>query len=149
MLLVGKYWSNFIYTINQTPMFVRGGIVSLWTLMLIILLVQPNHAQVIANPMTQGEPSLEREIFFTGIHLVTFAITTLLWWWALITNWTSPTALLLAMGLASILGIVTELAQVFASGRSTTWYDLLANLCGVCLIWLIARVYETRLATLL
>lgn len=71
------------------------------------------------------------------IHIITFASTTLLWFWAL--QHSARQALYLSAGLALLLGIATELQQATIPGRNTQVWDLTANVLGVGIGYWLAR----------
>lgn len=113
--------------------FIRWGIALAWTLYLTILLLQPELQQLIPTGIPPAPPSLEREIFFTVMHLFFFGTTAVLWCFALEKELAPTMALLIAAIFLLSFGFVTELAQGTVAGRTPQMGDMLANITGVCL----------------
>lgn len=70
-------------------------------------------------------------------HIVIFAILTALWFWALVIRLPRNRSLVISIGFAVVLGIVTEIGQYFVH-RSSMIFDVMADFVGValCVIWL-------------
>ena len=98
-----------------------------WTTLVLVTLLQSSSQPVIGPAAPPGEPPLEREILLTVGHVVAFAGLTLLWWWGLSAHTTSPSALLMAVLIALLIGIFSELAQANVPDRAASWFDLLVN----------------------
>ncbi|MDE2852705.1 MAG: VanZ family protein [Chloroflexota bacterium] len=101
-----------------------------WTLLLTLLLLQPETNPVIDLGLPRGDSSLQREIFFSALHLLAFALTCLLWFWALTGAFTLRTSLFIAVLIAIALGVLTESLQTLTQDRHASWIDLLANSLG-------------------
>ncbi len=110
-----------------------------WTLLLTLLLLQPEADPVIDLGLPQGDSSLQREIFFSALHLLAFALTCVGWFWALNGAFAARTSLIIAVIIALALGILTESLQTLTLDRHASWIDLLANAAGTLaaarLIW--------------
>jgi VanZ family protein len=70
-------------------------------------------------------------------HVVVFGILTALWFWVLVTRLPRNQALLVSVGIAVVLGTVTEIGQYFVH-RSSLMFDAMADYLGValCVVWL-------------
>ena len=70
-------------------------------------------------------------------HVIVFAILTAIWFWALVTQFPRNRALVISIGIAMVLGIVTEIGQYFVH-RSSLMLDAMANFLGIviCVVWL-------------
>ena len=110
-----------------------------WTLLLTLLLLQPEADPVIDLGLPQGDSSLQREIFFSALHLLAFALTCVAWFRALAGAFAARTSLIIAVLIALALGILTESLQTLTLDRHASWIDLLANAAGTLaaarLIW--------------
>jgi VanZ family protein len=103
----------------------------LWTIFLTILLLQPETQSIIPTGIQPAPPSIERELFFSTIHLIMFGITAFLWCLALETYFELRLTLV-SVGLFIIsYGFVTELAQGMIPGRAPQIWDMIANAIGV------------------
>ncbi len=123
--------------INYPP--VRGSLAIIWTIILTVLLLQPENQPIIPTGVQPAPPSLQREILFSTMHLLTFAITAWIWCFAL--NMSTDSKLKLAIILVSLLayGLSVEYLQTGVPGRTAQWWDMLANCIGImtgCSIWL-------------
>jgi VanZ family protein len=113
--------------------FIRWGIALAWTLYLTILLLQPELQPILPTGLPPAPPSLEREIFYTSMHLLFFGITAVLWCFALEKDLSLVMVMLIAALFLVSFGFVTELAQGTVAGRTPQVSDMLANITGVCL----------------
>lgn len=111
-----------------------------WTLLLTLLLLQPETEPLIDLGLPGGQ-SLWREIFFSALHLLAFALTCILWFWTLRSALPSRKSLLAAAVIALALGITTEALQSLTLDRHASMIDLLANFGGVLIA---ARVLDRR-----
>jgi len=121
-----------------------------WTILIIIILLKPG------NKVGSYELSFNAFIssFFSFplgdkwvvvealVHVMLFGILTYLWHWSLITSYAKKNAVLLAISVAVLLGIGTEVGQYFVN-RGSLLLDLLANILGV-LIASIGIGYMTK-----
>lgn len=124
---------TIIKIINSWP--VRWAVTLLWTAVLVIILVQPENQPIINTGVQPAPPTLEREIAFTSLHVVSFFITTSLWIWTL-TGFPHSDAphqgkLWVAVSIALSIGFVTEGLQSNVPGRALQLTDFIANGCGV------------------
>ncbi len=101
-----------------------------WTIWISIILIQPESQPLIDIGVRPAPPTLEREIFFTSLHVIAFATMAALWWWALMERLPHWRALLAAVIIAIGFGIFTESMQAFAPDRYPSFIDLLANISG-------------------
>jgi VanZ family protein len=98
-----------------------------WTALLLLTLLQSSSQPVIGPPAPPGDPSLERELLLTLGHIIGFAGLTLVWRWALADVLAPRRALWLAVLIALLLGICTELAQAAVPDRAASGFDLMVN----------------------
>jgi len=101
-----------------------------WSLLLSLLLLQPEAEPVIDLGLPRGDSSLEREIFFSALHLLSFAVTCSLWFWALARYFAWRASVYAAIVVAIALGISTESLQSLTQDRHASPIDLIANLGG-------------------
>lgn len=110
-----------------------------WTLLLTLLLLQPEADPIIDLGLPGGR-SLLREIFFSALHLLAFALTFTLWFWTLRSALPARASWLAAVLIALALGVATEALQSLTLDRHASVIDLIANFCGVLItaraIWL-------------
>ncbi len=110
-----------------------------WSLLLTLLLLQPEADPLIDLGLPGGQ-SLGREILFSALHLLAFALTCFLWFWTLRSSLPLRGSLLAAVLIALALGIGTEALQSLTLDRHASVFDLLANIGGVLtaarMIWL-------------
>ncbi len=111
-----------------------------WTLLLTLLLLQPETEPLIDLGLPGGQ-SLWREILFSALHLLAFALTCILWFWTLRRTLPSRRSLFAAAIIAIALGISTEALQSFTPDRHASLIDFLANIGGVLIA---ARVLDQR-----
>lgn len=120
---------NRLYHIIQAgPL--RWALAIAWSLTLTLLLLQPEADPVIDLGLPRGDSSLEREIFFSALHLLAFAMTCGLWFWALARYIDRRASLYAAVLIAIGLGIATETLQTLTEDRHASLIDLIANLGG-------------------
>jgi len=110
-----------------------------WTILVIIVLLNPgkgalNHEFTLASFFTSFfSLSISRSDLSEAIaHVILFSVLTVLWQRVLIMYFVLPGALLLAIGIAVMLAIGTEIGQYFVS-RGSLLLDLLANFLGIML----------------
>jgi VanZ family protein len=114
------------------------------TILLVILLVQPDQQPIINTGIPPGPPTLTRDLFFITGHILWFTLLVALWRWTLTMRFHPSSALLLAILIAFVLGTSTEFAQRFVPGRGSTLVDLLANYAGIAFAVIGVRYYEAR-----
>lgn len=102
-----------------------------WTVILSILLLQPENQPVIPTGIQPAPPSLKREIIFSSLHLLTFGMTALLWCFSVKPDKNSKVLLLLLTGLLLVFGLCVEYLQSSIPGRTAQWWDMLANSIGI------------------
>lgn len=117
---------------------IRWLVALLWTLWISIILIQPEAQPVIDIGLRPAPPSFERELVFTTGHVIAFGLTALLWWWVMTRYTANPRALIVAVGIALIVGTVTESLQAYTPDRHPSIADFLANVTGASLValWL-------------
>ncbi len=113
---------------SYRPLRWLGAIV--WTIFISILLVQPEQQPLIQTGIPPGPNTLEREIFFTTLHLVAFGATCTVWFWAFFGHIAFVRSLVIAVVIAVIIGSVTEYLQTFSPDRYPSLIDFLANAIG-------------------
>lgn len=114
-----------------------------WTLLLCLFLLQPEADPLINLGLPKGDSTLAREVFFSALHLLAFALTCFVWFWTLRRNLKVRTSLLVAVVIAIVLGIVTESLQTLTLDRHASFIDLAANFAGALIA---ARVVWQRYA---
>ena len=105
----------------------RWGCALGWTVLLVVVLLQPSSDPIVGPAAPPGPPTLAREILLTTAHIVGFSGLTALWWWALRSYVVEARALLLAVVLALGIGVLTELGQASVPDRSASVFDLVVN----------------------
>ncbi|HLV35304.1 MAG TPA: VanZ family protein [Spirillospora sp.] len=98
-----------------------------WTALVLVLLLQSSSQPVIGPAAPPGDPPLEREILLTAGHVVAFAVLTALWWWALSLHTGPQRSLVLAVMVALLISVCTELAQAAVPDRAASWFDISVN----------------------
>ena len=123
--------------VNYPP--VRWLIAIIPTMLLTVLLLQPENQPIIPTGVQPAPPSLGREILFSTMHVLTFAFTAWLWCFALnITADSKPQLIILVICLLAY-GLSVEYLQSSVPGRTAQWWDMLANSIGIisaCFIWI-------------
>ena len=104
-----------------------------WSVLLIILLLQPEADPLIDLGIPKGQNTLARELAFSALHLVAFSMTTLLWFRALFAGLSFRASLILAGIIALFLGCATEFLQSYTLDRHASLIDLIANIGGTLL----------------
>ncbi len=111
----------------------RGCLALAWTALLCLLLLQPEVDPVLDLGIPDGDNTLARELAFSAVHLVAFAVTCGIWNWALSPKMRTHHSVLTAVIISLALGGCTELAQSFTPDRHFSWLDLGANVAGILL----------------
>lgn len=114
-----------------------------YTMLIFVILVQPQAQPVIPTGIPAGPPSWEREAFFSTLHLIGFGTLAALWWWV----WEAVTpqyALAVAALIAITIGMVTEGLQSFVPDRGVQLIDIGANLMGVLLALALIRWWRDQ-----
>jgi len=110
-----------------------------WTLLLTLFLLQPEAEPLIDLGLPRGESTVPRELLFSTLHLLAFALTCFIWFYAMRHTFNPRMSLLAAVLIATALGIVTEALQSLTLDRHASLIDLLANFAGALvaarLIW--------------
>ena len=104
-----------------------------WSLLLTLFLLQPDADPIIDLGLPRGDSTLLREVFFSSLHLLAFALTCALWFWSLRRDFKPRASLLAALLIASALGTLTEAMQSLTLDRHASLIDLLANFAGASL----------------
>lgn len=120
---------------------IRWLLAILWSLLLTLFLLQPEADPLIDLGLPRGDSSIQREIFFSALHLLAFALTCLVWFWALRGRFNPRSSLMAAVFIAIALGIVTEALQSLTLDRHASLIDLIANIGGALIA---ARVISSR-----
>lgn len=125
------------YVLNLGP--ARWTLAIGWTLLLTLFLLQPEADPLIDLGLPRGESTFQRELFFSALHLLAFALTCFIWFWAIHRALNPRRSLLAAVIIAIALGIVTEALQSLTLDRHASAIDLIANIAGALvaarLIW--------------
>lgn len=101
-----------------------------WTLLLSLFLLQPEADPLIDLGLPRGDSTILRELFFSALHLLAFALTCLIWFWSLRGGFNPRICLFAAVLIAIALGIVTEALQSLTLDRHASLIDLIANISG-------------------
>ncbi len=112
-----------------------------WSLLLTVLLLQPEADPIIELGLPRGDNTLLRELAFSTLHLLAFSGTCACWHWALPQQWRPRAALFVACAITLVLGVATEFMQTFTLDRHASWLDLVANIGGALIA---ARLIWTR-----
>lgn len=99
----------------------------MWSTLVTVILIQSSSHPVVGPAAPPGEPDLLREIALNAGHLVAFSVLTGLWWWAFSPKLPFTRALVLALAIALVLGMVTELLQSAVPDREASLLDMLMN----------------------
>jgi VanZ family protein len=129
-----QYFINFI-----SNLYIRWAMALGWTILLIILLVQPAEQPLVNTGIPPAPPSIERELAFTIGHIFTFTLLAGTWYWALIQHTSYTRAMWILAFVILLLGGVTEWAQGFVANRNSGWGDFFANCIGLLLVILFVR----------
>jgi len=125
------------HALNQGP--ARWMLAVGWTLLLTLFLLQPEAEPLIDLGLPRGESTIQRELFFSALHLLAFALTCFIWFWTIHRARHPRRSLLAAVLIAIALGIVTEALQSLTLDRHASLIDLIANIAGALvaakLIW--------------
>jgi len=125
------------HILNLGP--VRWTLAISWTLLLTLFLLQPEADPLIDLGLPRGESTILRELFFSALHLLAFALTCFMWFYALRGAFKARLRLLAALLIAIALGIITEALQTLTLDRHASLIDLIANIGGALiaarLIW--------------
>ena len=126
---------------NWLTLLLRGGLALAWTALLCLLLLQPEADPLLDLGIPEGDNTLARELAFSAVHLVAFAVTCAVWQWALSSKLELRRGLVAAVLISLALGCATEFAQSLTPDRHFSWLDLGANAAGALLA---ARVIWQR-----
>ena len=111
-----------------------------WTLLLSLFLLQPEADPLIDLGLPRGPNTIQRELFFSALHLLAFALTCFIWYGAFRCAFNPRNSLVSALLVASALGLVTEALQTLTLDRHASAIDLIANVCGALIAaWYIRR----------
>lgn len=120
---------------------IRWAIAIAWTVFLSILLLQPENQPIIPTGVQPAPPSLSRELLFSSVHIITMSVTAILWAFAL--NIQIKNYRLMALIIVLInFGLGVEYLQGSIPGRTAQWWDMLANVIGICVglcLWIVAK----------
>ncbi len=121
--------------LNQAAQFIQHSalrwlLAILWSLLLTLFLLQPEADPLIDLGLPRGDSTVQRELFFSALHLLAFALTCMMWFWALLGAFNPPISLFAAIFIAIALGIVTEALQSLTLDRHASLIDLSANIGG-------------------
>lgn len=119
---------HFNHVLNLAP--ARLTLAIGWTLLLTLFLLQPEAEPLIDLGLPRGDSTIQRELFFSAVHLLAFALTCFIWFWAIQRALNPGRSLLAAVLIAMALGIVTEALQSLTLDRHASLIDLIANIAG-------------------
>lgn len=121
-----------------------------WTIFIIIVLLNPGkapmHYEFTLSSFFTSFFSLSMSRYELGeafAHVILFGVLTLLWRRTLIMYFSHPDALILAISIAIMLAICTEVGQYFVN-RGSLLLDLLANFLGIAfsLFWIKRQLHH-------
>ena len=112
---------------------VRWMMAMAWTLLICVLLLQPEADPIINLGLPSGPQTLAREAIFGSLHIIAFGITCGVWHWAWRAHFGLRASLALSVLIALALGVSTEALQSLSPDRYPSWLDLGANVVGVLL----------------
>ena len=101
-----------------------------WTLLLNLFLLQPEAEPLIDLGLPRGPSTIQRELFFSALHLLAFALTCFIWYGALRCAFNPRKSIFAAVLVAIALGLATEALQTLTLDRHASLIDLIANICG-------------------
>ena len=101
-----------------------------WTLLLTLFLLQPEADPLIDLGLPRGESTILRELFYSALHVLAFALTSFIWFWTLRGALKPRHSLFAAVLIAIALGIITEALQTLTLDRHASVIDLIANFLG-------------------
>ena len=104
-----------------------------WSLLLTIVLLQGEADPIIDLGIPRGENTLARELAFSALHLVAFAVTGWLWFYAFAARYSWRVSLVAGTAIAIALGCSTEALQSLRPDRYASWLDFAANITGALL----------------
>lgn len=135
-----------VQTLSRRQQITRWALALGWTIFLTIQLVQSIRNPFLPHGIPDGEKSLARELFFSGLHLAGFALHTWLWWRAFALRFAPARAIWMAFLFGLTVGLLTETAQYFVPDRGVQPIDYAANILGVLLmvLWLHRRQRRTH-----
>lgn len=99
-----------------------------WAALLTLTLLQSSAEPVVGPAAPPGPPTLQGEALLTLAHVIGFAGLTLLWTFAFDQTMRQPRAIVLAVVIAVILGIVTEYLQTGVPDRNSSLWDYTVNI---------------------
>ena len=111
----------------------RWSMAIIWTILLVILLVQPQDTPLIDTGIPPGSVTFEREFVFTSAHAIAYSVLTVLWIGVAVNYAPLKRGIILVVIFALILGLITELAQSFSPDRYPSITDYIANVMGITL----------------
>jgi VanZ family protein len=123
---------QILKSFNWPPM-IRWIILVMWMVVFLIYLLQSEAAPILSTGIPPGPYSPERDAFFTGIHLLAYTFTTLLWTWAISAHMTLRYTLIATFVIVLSMGFLTELGQTLTPDRHFQLIDLAANVSGLLL----------------
>ncbi len=134
---------------QKIPLLLRWVMAIVWTILLVILLVQPEDTPLIDTGIPPGPVTFEREFVFTSAHTIAYSVLTALWVGVAVNYVTLKRALQIVIVFALILGLITELAQAFSPDRYPSITDYIANVMGITLTAHYIWRQQTRLSVLI
>lgn len=133
----------FLQKLKRNP-FLLYLIAMIWTIVLSIILLQPENQPIIPTGVQPAPPSLEREIFFSSLHIITFTLTAIIWCFALKPNLDSRGLLISFVITMLAYGLTVEYLQSTIPGRNAQWWDMLANCIGIACGLMLWLWYQSR-----
>lgn len=115
----------------NVPSAVRWIVLITWMAIFLTYLLQTESHPVLSTGIPPGPPTLEREAFFSSVHLAAYVLNTALWAWALVTIMSLRRALITTFVIVILMSVLTELGQTLTPDRHFQWIDLAANLGGL------------------
>lgn len=127
---------SLIQLVTHTPLVLRLSMALLWTLLMLVTLLQSSAQPIVGQPAPQAW-RLDHEAFLTVAHLISFGGFTLLWAWTLSAHRAPRQAIVWAVGAALLFSLLTETLQTLVPDRGFSLWDLGVNALSV---WAVQRV---------
>lgn len=125
------------HLVNHSPFWLRLMTAALWTLLMLVTLLQSSAQPLVGQPAPQ-DWRLDHEAFLTVAHLISFGGFTLLWAWTFNAHRAARQAIQWACGAALFFSLLTETLQTLVPDRGFSVWDLAMNALGM---WAARRLW--------